>query len=163
MMKQFLAVLTLLVLLTGFGCDISQSNEGYTNVEINNKLGHYSLEYPAIYQKEIRDDLRFRVPYTYLVFEYPIQTVTAEIFDPETGEIRTISGMTGVAEISITISNYKLEFGDSYTASVKLDSILQGASKWDNYILLERSSTLVSGLEGETVKYLQDRLMPMLW
>lgn len=152
-----MSVILVIILCTVNAC----SKDDFRSTEINNKLGHYSLEYPAIYKQVKREDLGFRVPFSVLALEYPTQTVEAEIYDPETGEVVTVSGKTGVAFIEIKISDYKAEFGGSYTTRIKLESILRGAAKWDNYELLERSPINICGVEGETVRYIQDRLMPI--
>ena len=141
------------------GCDIPSSE--FRKTTISNELGKYSFEYPSHYKKEIWDNLEFEIPYTHLVLEGPIENENVEVFDPETGKINVVTGMRGTSVIYIDISNYKIYFGESHSAADKIESVLEDEAKWTNYKLLERSPITVSGVEGELVIYLVDKLMPI--
>jgi hypothetical protein len=160
--RSFFTIIVFVCFISGiFFAGYSCSNNPYKTITISNELGSYSLEYPSHYEKHIWDNLEFKVPYTRLLLEGPIGKEEAEVFDPNTGEIITIVGERGTSSIEIFISNYKVHFGESYLATDKIDSVLEGEASWANFQLLERSSRTVSGVEGEMIAYLVDRLMPI--
>jgi hypothetical protein len=128
---------------------------------INNDLGKYGFEYLTYYKREIRDNLEFKIPYTHLILEGPIKIEDVEVFDPETGEITTATGRRGTSVIYVDISNYKIYYGESYTASVKIESLLESEARWVNFKLLDYSPLTVSGVDGEMIIYLVDKLMPI--
>jgi hypothetical protein len=107
------------------------------------------------------DNIDFNVPYTHLLLEGPVTMQEAEVFDPNTGEIKTVSGKRGTSSISIFVSNYKKHFGESYSATDKIENVLAGKAKWANFKLLSRTPFTVSGIQGELIEYLVDRLMPI--
>ena len=61
----------------------------------------------------------------------------------------------------MNVSNYKIYYGESYSAADEIESVLEDEAKWANFQLLERSPITVSGVEGELVVYLVDKLMPI--
>jgi hypothetical protein len=141
------------------GCNLS--HERYESITVNNELCSYSFKYPSTYEKQFMDNLEFDIPYVSLLLEGPISIQEAEVFDPNTGEIKTVSGKRGTVSISIDISNFKKYFGESYSVADRIESVLKGQAKWDNFKLLGRSPLTVSGIQGELVEYLVDRLMPI--
>ena len=114
----FLLFLIICIIITyqGFAC----SRDDYKQITIKNQLGSYSLEYPSHYETNIRDDLEFKVPYTHLIFEGPVRNETVEVFDPETNEIYNVEGQRGTSVINVHVSNYKIYFGEFYSAADKL-------------------------------------------
>jgi hypothetical protein len=84
-----------------------------------------------------------------------------EVFDPDSGEIKTVTGERGSSDISVHISNYKIYYGESYSAVNDIEELLKDEAKWENFKLLERSPITVSGVEGELIVYLVDKLMPI--
>jgi hypothetical protein len=154
--SYFMVLLCIIVICQGFACTKSE----YKKITIKNDLSSYSLEYPSHYKKEVGEVLDFDIPFTLLILNGPIITETAEVFDPDTGII-TVVGNTGSSIISISISNYKIYFGESYSATEKIEAVLKGEAEWENFQLLERSPITVSGVEGELIVYLVDRLMPI--
>ncbi len=141
------------------GCD--GSNSEFKEVTIKNELGHYSFEYPSHYNKKVWDNLEFKVPYTHLILEGPVITEEVEIFDPETGDIERVTGERGTSSISVYISNFKIYYGESYSSVDYIERLLEGEAEWENFQLLERSPITVSGVEGELIVYLVDKLMPI--
>jgi hypothetical protein len=154
---SWIIIITYAYILAGCSC----SHDVYKKITIENELGSYSLEYPSHYEKNIWDNLEFKIPYTYLLFEGTVRKETAEVFDPGTGEIKTVVGERGTSEIGVTISNYKVYFGQSYSAADEIEEVLKDMAKWENFQLLERSPITVSGVEGELIVYLVDKLMPV--
>jgi len=147
------------VILLLLGCN--SSSDGYKQITVNNELGHYSFEYPSHYKRNFVDNFDFKVPYATLVLEGPVKSEEAEVFDPNTGEIKTVVGKRGTSVIYIGVSNYKVYFGESYSATDKIEGVLEDMAKWANFKLLERSPLTVSGVEGEMIVYLVDKLMPI--
>jgi hypothetical protein len=47
------------------------------------------------------------------------------------------------------------------TAQERIEKTIIGNQSWENFELLERSSVMVSEIEGERITYLVDRLMPL--
>jgi hypothetical protein len=133
----------------------------FKQIKIENELGSYSLEYRSLYKREIRDNLKFNPPYAHLILEGPIKAEEAEVFDPNTGKIRTVAGKRVTSSITVTISNYKSYFGEAYSAADKIENVLEDEAEWANYKLLERSPLTVSGVQGEMIVYLVDKLMPI--
>ena len=162
MLKHLLIILILILFIPGIfllGCE--KKFEGYKQITINNELGSYSLEYPSHYKKDFREVLEFDIPYTNLLLDGPVVKETAEVFDPDTGKVQTVVGERGSSSINIGISNYKVYHGESYTAADRIEAVLKGQAKWENFKLLERSPITVSGVEGELIVYLIDKLMPI--
>ena len=160
--KEFTVIFSIIIVASVdlvAGCDCS--HDVYKKITINNELGSYSLEYPSHYEKNIWDNLEFKVPYTHLIFEGPVKKEVAEVFNPETGEIKTVTGERGTPDISVHISNYKIYYGESYSAVDDIEELLKDEAKWENFQLLERSPITVSGVEGELIVYLVDKLMPI--
>jgi hypothetical protein len=156
--KHFLIIFIFILLLFSFsGCSYNE----YKSITINNELGSYSFEYPSSYEKNIWDNLEFRIPYTNLVLEGTVKSEEVEVFDPDTGKIKTVTGERGTCTIHVTISNYKIENGESYSANDVVKDLLQGEANWSNFKLLGHSQIIVSGVQGEFVEYLVDRLMPI--
>jgi hypothetical protein len=161
-MKQKVSTSLILILLISFiisGCN--SSNNEYESITVENELCSYSLQYPSLYEKDIRDHLDFNIPYTYLVLEGPVTIQEAEVFDPDIGEIITVSGERGTSVISIKVLNYKVYYGESYSAADRMERVLEGQASWANFKLLNRSPLTVSGVQGELVEYLVDMLMPI--
>ena len=156
-LSYFLVLICIFIAYQVYSC----SRDGYKQITIKNELGSYSLEYPSHYKKNIRDNLEFKVPYTDFTLEGPVKKETVEVFDPETGEIKTVTGKRGTSSISINICNLKVYYGESYSAVDFYDDLLQGLTKWENFRILERSPITVAGIEGELVVYLVDKLMPI--
>jgi hypothetical protein len=154
-----LVALSLLSILVMTGCNFS--NSGFKSVTIENELCHYSLEYPAYYDKDIRDNFDFDVPYTALTLDAPTISEVIEVPDPSSGEIKTVTGYTSPAVIYVIVSDSKEYWGESYSATDKLEGVLEDEAKWENFELLERASMTVFGIEGEMVAYLVDKLMPI--
>jgi hypothetical protein len=157
-------IVTYAYILAGCSCSHGEYitiNKGeYTQITIINQLGSYTLEYPSEYTKNFREVLDFDIPFTNLILDGPIITETVEVFNPDTGII-TVVGNTGSSVISISISNYKIYFGESYSATEKIEAVLKGAAERENFQLLERSPIIVSGVEGELIVYLVDKLVPI--
>ncbi|MBN2543352.1 hypothetical protein JXI42_10850 [bacterium] len=161
-MKNIFKYCLILIICIIFACHgYACSHDEYKQITIKNQLGSYSLEYPSHYDKDFREVLDFDIPYTHLLLDGPAIRETAEVFDPDTGNIRTVVGERGSSSIEVIISNYKVYHGESYTAADRIDAVLKGQAKWDNFQLLERSPITVSGVEGELIIYLVDKLMPI--
>jgi hypothetical protein len=158
LIEKFIFLTIISVLFASFS---GYSRAPYKHITIDNELGSYSFEYPSYYEKNIWDNLEFRVPYTHLILEGPVKNAKVEVFNPDTGKIETVVGERGTSSISIYISNYKVEYGESYSASDRIEKVLAGEAKWAHFKLLERSPVIVSSVEGELVEYLVDRLMPI--
>jgi hypothetical protein len=139
-----------------FGC-----NSEYKNLTVDNELCSYSLGYPSYYEIEIWNNFDIDIPSAYLFIKGPIEMQEADVFDPDTGEITTVSGRRGTSFITIHVANYKIYFGESYSAADKIESVLEDQAKWANFELLERTPLTVSGVQGEVIVYLVDRLMPI--
>jgi hypothetical protein len=154
-----LVALYLLGVLVMTSCSFSDS--GFKSVTIENELCHYSLEYPAQYDKEIWDNFDFKVPYTELALIAPTISEVIEVPDPSSGEITTVTGYTSPAFIHVIVSDSKEYWGESYSATDRLEGVLEDEAKWENYELLERAPLTVAGIEGEMVTYLVDKLMPV--
>jgi hypothetical protein len=154
-----LIAISLLSILAMTSCDSSQPD--FKSVTIENKLCHYSLEYSSDYNKEIWDNFDFDVPYTQLILNAPEISEVIEVPDPSSGEIITVVGHTSPAAICVVVSDSKKYWGELYSATDDLEELLEDESKWENYQLLERAPLTVSGIEGEMVAYLVDRLMPI--
>jgi major membrane immunogen (membrane-anchored lipoprotein) len=63
--KGFIVVFTIIIItsvLIPTGC--GNTDDVYKKITIKNELGSYSLEYPSHYEKNIWDNLEFKVPYT---------------------------------------------------------------------------------------------------
>ncbi len=146
-------------MLSFIGCN--SSNNGYESIIVENELCSYSLTYPTTYEKEFLDDLEFHVPYTQLLLLGPVIIQEAEVFDPDKGQIQTMSGKRRGSFIDVGIANYKKAFGESYSAADKIEDVLASEAKWDNFKLLSRSPFTVSGVQGELIEYLVDMLMPI--
>ncbi len=84
-----------------------------------------------------------------------------EVFNPDTGKIETVVGKRGTSSISISILNRKIYYGESYSAADRIEKVLEGLPIWENFKLLEHSPVTVSGMEGEIIVYLVDKLMPI--
>jgi hypothetical protein len=147
--------------MTSCHCSLSDFKSVTIEKTIENKLCHYSLEYPACYDKDIRDNFDFKVPYTALTLVAPTISEVIEVPDPVSGEIKTVVGHQSPAAIYIVVSDSKKYWGESYSATDELEELLEDESKWENYQLLERAPLTVSGIEGEMVAYLVDKLMPI--
>jgi hypothetical protein len=161
-MKNIFKYCLILIICIIFACHgYACSHDEYKQITIKNQLGSYSLEYPSHYEKNIWDNLEFKVPYTHLIFEGPVKNETAEVFNPETGRIETVTGERGTSVISVYISNFKIYYGESYSATDDIEEVLKDNAKWENFQLLERSQITVSGVEGELIVYLVDKLMPI--
>jgi hypothetical protein len=154
-----LVALSLLSILVMTGCNSSDS--GFKSVTVENELCHYSLEYPAQYDKDIRDNFEFKVPYTELALVAPVIYETAEIPDPSRDEMVTVTGRRSPAVIYVVVSDSKKYWGESYSATDKLEGVLEDMAKWDDYELLERAPMTVAGVEGEMVAYLVDSLISL--
>lgn len=154
-----LVAIALLGILAMTGCNSSDS--GFKSVTIENELCHYSLEYPAQYDKNIWDNLEFKVPYTHLSLIAPEISEEIEVFDPSSGEIITVVGHQSPAFIRVVVSDSKEYWGESYSATDELEELLEDMAKWANFELLERAPLTVAGIEGEMVAYLVDKLMPI--
>jgi hypothetical protein len=139
------------------GCNSSDS--GFKSVTIENELCHYSLEYPSYYDKNIWDNFDFDVPYTALTLDAPTISEAAEIPDPSSGEMKAVTGRRSPAVIYVVVSDSKEYWGESYSATDKLEGVLEDEAKWENYELLERAPLTVAGIEGEMVVYLVDSLI----
>jgi len=161
--NRILFIVSTIIIITSVnlpaGCD--KSFDGYKKITINNELGSYSLEYPSHYEKNVWDNLEFKVPYTYLIFEGPVRKETMDVFDPETGEIKKVTGERGTSEISVHVSNFKEYYGEYYSGAYFFKILLEGEAKWENFQLIERSPITVSDVEGELIVYLVDKLMPI--
>lgn len=159
--KVFIAVLAIILISSVCimaGC--SQPNDViWEEVTVYNRLGDYSLEYPAHYKKHNLDNLGFEIPYSLLSFESPSENLTTEVFNPETAKMETVAGEPGKSFISVYISDFKAYYGDSYSATDSIDEILTDNARWENFQLLGRSPVTVSGIEGELVVYLVDKLV----
>jgi hypothetical protein len=156
---KFTPLIIILISIIITGCN--SSNSGYESITVENELCSYSFDYPSFYKINIWDHLDFRIPYAYLVLEGPVATQEAEVFDPDTGEIQTVVGKRGTSVIYIDVSNYKIYYGESYSAADRIEAVLEGQASWANFQLLERSPLTVSGVQGEKIEYLVDRLMPI--
>ncbi len=156
-----ISLIVICIIFTMSFIQCNSSNNRYENIVVENELCSYSLEYPSRYGKEYSDDLEFDVPYTNLLLLGPVGIEEAEVFDPHIGEIQTASGKRVTSSIRIYVANAKIYFGESYSAKVKMEDVLASAARWANYQLLEHSSLTVSGVKGELVEYLVDRLMPI--
>jgi hypothetical protein len=84
------------------------------------------------------------MPFTNLILDGPVKIEKIEVFDADSGKIRTVTGRRGTVVIEVTITNYKVYYGESYDASFRISKHLEGASKWKNYKLLNRSPVVVS-------------------
>lgn len=153
----FIVLLCIIAISQGFACTKSE----YKKITIENELCSFSLEYPAHYDKDFREVLDFNIPFIYLLLDGPVVKETAEVFDPDSGSIKTVVGERGSSSINVIISNYKVYHGESYTATDRIEAVLKGMVKWENFQLLERSPITVSGVEGELIVYLVDKLMPV--
>jgi len=149
----------IIFILLFIGC--SSLNNGYESIIVENELCSYSLMYPTTYEKEFMDNLEFKIPYVYLLLKGPLGIEEAEVFDPDIGEIQTVSGKRMMSYISIKILNYKIYYGESYSAADRIEAVLKGQAEWANFKLLNRSPLTVYGVQGELVEYLVDRLMPI--
>lgn len=152
-----LVAISLLSILAMTGCNLSDS--GFKSVTIENELCHYSLEYPAYYDKDIWDNLEFKVPYTHLSLIAPEISEAAEIPDPSSGEMKAVVGHYSPAFIHVIVSDSKEYWGESYSATDDLEEVLKDMAKWENFELLERAPMTVAGIEGEMVAYLVDSLI----
>jgi hypothetical protein len=157
--NYLLAFICVSFMYTFVGCDCSHN--GYKRITVTNELGSYSFEYPSCYGMDIQDNLDFDIPYTHLVLLGPMKHEKTEVFDPDTGEVTTVVGERMASVFYVDISNYKIYYGESYSATNRLERVLEGEAKWANYQLLERAPLTVSGIEGEMVAYLVDKLMPI--
>jgi hypothetical protein len=160
-MGKYKVLKSFLVLIQVSSFVILCSCGDYNQITIKNELGAYSFEYSSKYSKEVADDLEFDIPFTHLILDGPVKNETTEIIDPESGEIKTVTGRRGTSSIEVGISNYKVHYGESYDAAFRISKELEGAKKWDNFKLINRYSVLVSGIEGEIIEYLIDKLMPI--
>jgi len=158
---SILLVIPIGCLLTLPATLIACSHEWYSRIEIENELGSYSFEYPKNYRQEIRDNLEYNPPYAYLILVGPTMVEKAEVMDPGTGRIKTVTGKRVASSITVTISKYKNYFGETYSAVDRIESLLEDEAKWEHFKLIERSPLTISGSQGELVVYLVDKLMPI--
>ena len=160
-----MSIILVFIACTGLACSTdgysTKELDGYTQITVKNDLGSYSLEYPSHYRESIGEDTEFWVPYAYLHLDGPVANQTADVFDPDTGEIQTVVGQRGSSYINVEISNFTLGYGEVFTATAALERRLEGESTWKSFKLLERSPVTISGVEGELVVYLNNQLMPL--
>jgi hypothetical protein len=154
-----LVAIALVSILAMTSCDFSHSD--FKSVTVENKLCHYSLEYPAQYDKDIWDNFDFKVPYAELALIAPEISEVIEVPDPSSGEIITVVGHQSPAAIYVIVSDSKKYWGESYSATDDLEGLLEDVAEWENFELLERAPLTVAGIEGEMVAYLMDKLMPV--
>lgn len=159
MKKIFLVIIPLIFISIIAGCN--SSNNGYESITIENYQCSYSLEYPSSYENEYREVFESITPFSYLTLSGPVTLQEAEVFNPDTGEIQTVLGKRGTSSIIIRVSNSKIYFGESYSAADRIEALLEGQASWANFKLLNRLPLTVSGVQGEMVEYLVDRLMPI--
>lgn len=154
-----LGTLLIAFLLMISGCESTHNKA--RNITIENELCTYSFSYPSRYKLEQHDNFGFNVPYSYLILEGPIEIKEAEVFDPASGEIKTVLGRRGTSVISVNVADSKSHFGELYSAVNKIDNVLEAEARWANFQLLKRVPRSVSGVTGEMVVYLVDKLMPI--
>jgi len=170
-MKSFIRYFTIIVICTLYAFpQLACSEDGYTQIDIGdgyyqitieNELGSYSVEYPSRYKKELRKGLEYNPPFIHLMLDGPIKKEQTEVFDPGTGEIKTVVGERGTSSISIYTTNFKAYYGESYSMVDRIESLLEDEAKWEHFKLQERSPLTISGSQGELVVYLVDKLMPI--
>lgn len=161
MKRKLNFLLAIFICLTSLSLPIGCSHSEYESITVENELCSYSLTYPSIYEKQLRNLFDWDIPFSDLSLEGPISIQEAEIFDPDTGEIKIVSGKRGTSVIRIHIANFKGYFGETYSATDKIASVLEDEAKWANFELLNRAPLMVSGVEGEVIEYLVDMLMPI--
>ena len=119
----------------------------------------YYFEYSSTYKKRLFTDLDNSIPFSSLSLYGPQVNESTDIFDPDSGEIKTVTGQRVNKGITVRITDFKPKYGESYKATDEIKVVLD--SNWENFQLLNRRPLSISGLEGEEIEYLIDRLMPI--
>jgi hypothetical protein len=160
MKRIFLVIILFLFCSIITGC--SSSNNGYESITVESELCSYFFEYSSYYNLDgPRTYLDTIIPATYLDLVAPRIDETAEIPNFDTGEIETVIGHRSPAGISINVCDPNQYESAPQTAQERIKVTLEGEASWANFKLLNRSPLTVSGVQGELIEYLVDRLMPI--
>ena len=157
-MKYFLLILICVIHLLLFTvCD--SSNKGYKSITVENELCSFSFQYPAYYELHGPwTDLDRIIPSTDILLSAQIESEPVEVPDLDSGEIKTVIGHRSPSGISIEVYNPSQYESAPQTAQERIEGTLAGGASWTNFKLLERSPITVSGVEGEMIVYLIDRI-----
>jgi len=162
-MKRALKYLLLLIMCAilafhGFAC----SRDGYKQITVKSELCHYFFEYSGYYEADgPHTDLDLIIPYTDLSLVKPEISGKAEVIDFASGEIKSVIGHYSPGSISVHVYDASEYESAPKTSRERLERTITGKASWANFKLLERSPLTVSGVEGEMIEYLVDKLMPI--
>jgi hypothetical protein len=152
-------ILTVIIVLTVLIASCAISRSGYRTITINNEICHYSIECSRYYKKVGPYIDRTPEPnWISLQLLAPTKKERAEIIQPSDGKIETV--IARYIPASITIFTVVAD-GVPYmvdTSRERLELTLEKEENWRNFKLLERSAVVVSGVEGEMIVYLTDKL-----
>jgi hypothetical protein len=158
--KYFSIIVSIMLLLLVIGCNGSPGV--YKTVVVKSELCYYSFEYSGNYEKDgPRTELDRTIPYTVLYLVAPAINETAEVLDRNSGKIETVVGKRSPAGFTFDVYNPVKYESAPQTSQERIERTIVGNQSWENFSLLERSSISVSGIKGEIITYLVDRLMPI--
>ncbi len=152
--RWFMIVGLLLLPIAIGGCNVSR--EGYRNLTVKNELVHYSVEYPASYDRAgPRVDYQSG-PLTSVTFLAPQKRIDIVVPSPVENEVKTVSAEYVPASIKILVWEPYGPPNTPNSSSEYVENILSRGARLEYFRLLERSPITVSGIPGEMIYFVDE-------